>query len=435
MKNILIISVIVLAAFSSQAQIVKGNFVGSDFPEKVYLTKQIGDKSKLIDSAEVIDRRFSFPRTTYTRGYYYLGISDSTALQIVLSPREAVADFEIDNAKTFPRNIKVRSSKENQGYYKYMHDIAPVNDQIQEINVQMQIFGKKLKGMTLAKERDQLIQQKSGMLTSHAKQNPQLYLSEVLAAKEVKGKTAEEQTNLYFTPNFFANKDLLGSDVFPQRISDFLQYLTENKTRPYQVSCDFMLQKARVHPEVFDYTLNFLLESFHRMNRKVLFEYLVEKYVVQPDYAEFDMENHIAERVSLYQSLSIGRQAPNIYIPGDDWLLSKVVDESPQNLVFFWETDCDYCHTAIKELKGAIKEKGLSNLQVITVALDNDRSNWESEIKPHTDWVHVSDFKGWDSPFAKNYQVARTPSFFLLDRDMKIRAKSHRLAEVLLSLE
>ena len=64
------------------------------------------------------------------------------------------------------------------------------------------------------------------------------------------------------------------------------------------------------------------------------------------------------------------------------------------------------------------KPKGL---EIIGVALDVNPVKWKNTIEEKDfNWINVSQFKNYQSPVCKDYKINKTPSFFILDKEMKI---------------
>ena len=75
------------------------------------------------------------------------------------------------------------------------------------------------------------------------------------------------------------------------------------------------------------------------------------------------------------------------------------------------------------------KSKGL---EVIGVALDMNEQKWKSEIENNNfNWINVSQFKNYNSPVCMDYKINKTPSYFIMDREMKIVLKPKSKGEIM----
>lgn len=127
-----------------------------------------------------------------------------------------------------------------------------------------------------------------------------------------------------------------------------------------------------------------------------------------------------------------GKPAPDFVLntaAGDNISLSSLKG----SLVFidFWASWCLPCRKQNVSLvklqekyKLMAKRKGL-NVVFVSVSLDTNKELWNvAVVKDNLNWkLQACDFKGWDSPVVKAYQVKKIPTSFLLGKDGIILAK------------
>lgn len=81
-----------------------------------------------------------------------------------------------------------------------------------------------------------------------------------------------------------------------------------------------------------------------------------------------------------------------------------------------------------KSLYNKYKDKGL---QIIGISLDKDKNEWMSFIRDNKlPWVQWSDFRQWDSPAVKAYDIPEAPSYILIGPDGKIIANDNHLFDI-----
>lgn len=101
-------------------------------------------------------------------------------------------------------------------------------------------------------------------------------------------------------------------------------------------------------------------------------------------------------------------------------------------LIDFWASWCVPCRKENPELRKAYELYHNKGLEIISVSLDDKRSNWVDAINADKlNWNHVSDLKGWNNEISKNYRIGSVPSNFLIDPSGKIVAKNLRGEQVL----
>ena len=117
-----------------------------------------------------------------------------------------------------------------------------------------------------------------------------------------------------------------------------------------------------------------------------------------------------------YRNLKEGNTAPNIQLTDT----KKLSDYKQPVLLVFGTSDCSHCKEgAIELLKHYDTWKSEKNTEVVYISLDTDKEIFEKAYQ-HAPWQTYCDFKGWDSKIAKDYHIWGTPSYFLLDKDLKI---------------
>jgi thiol-disulfide isomerase/thioredoxin len=124
--------------------------------------------------------------------------------------------------------------------------------------------------------------------------------------------------------------------------------------------------------------------------------------------------------------LKVGAIAPEIQLNATTTLSSI---KKPVLLVF-GESGCTHCKKEALELLSYYDTwKAKKNLEVVYISLDIDKQAFKTayQISP---WQTYCDYKGWDTQAAKDYFVNATPTYFLLDKDMKILVHPISLGQV-----
>jgi peroxiredoxin len=126
-----------------------------------------------------------------------------------------------------------------------------------------------------------------------------------------------------------------------------------------------------------------------------------------------------------YGKMAEGSTAPDIdfgaatYYPED--VTAKKLSEvkSDYTLVVFAAGWCPHCTEELPKIAAyypVLKEK---NVEVILVSLDENVSDFAKFAAPFP-FISTTDYKKWEGQAATDYQVYATPSYFLLDKDLKI---------------
>ena len=123
-----------------------------------------------------------------------------------------------------------------------------------------------------------------------------------------------------------------------------------------------------------------------------------------------------------YRKLAIGKTAPNIVLN-----LKNQNDlrnlKNNYKLVVFGASWCPNCQTDYPSLVGKYKKlKEKHDLEVIYISIDTDKKVFEEYYK-ETPFITFCDTKGWETQAAKDYHVFATPTYILLDKELKILSK------------
>ena len=123
-----------------------------------------------------------------------------------------------------------------------------------------------------------------------------------------------------------------------------------------------------------------------------------------------------------YRALALGKTAPNIVLN----LKNKNDLKNLKNnykLVVFGASWCPNCQTDYPSLVGKYKKlKEKHDLEVIYISIDTDKKVFEEYYK-ETPFITFCDTKGWETQAAKDYHVFATPTYILLDKELKILSK------------
>ena len=117
-----------------------------------------------------------------------------------------------------------------------------------------------------------------------------------------------------------------------------------------------------------------------------------------------------------YEALAVGYTAPDIQLTKRK-KLSHIKNNS---LLVFGSSECGPCAEAKKQLLDYYpKWQAKGNIEVVYISIDTDKALYQ-ETFGNTPWQTYCDFKGWDTQAAKDYFVNATPTYVLLDKDLKI---------------
>ena len=127
-----------------------------------------------------------------------------------------------------------------------------------------------------------------------------------------------------------------------------------------------------------------------------------------------------------YRKMAVGKTAPNIVFENiEQRTKSKDLKSLPNKykLVVFGASWCPNCQTDLPKLKEKYETlKQQYDVEMVYISIDTDKTAFESKYK-EAPFITYCDGKGWETQAAKDYYIFATPTYILLDQDLKILAK------------
>jgi thiol-disulfide isomerase/thioredoxin len=121
-----------------------------------------------------------------------------------------------------------------------------------------------------------------------------------------------------------------------------------------------------------------------------------------------------------YRKLAIGQVAPNIQLSAQSDLKSL---SNQFKLVVFGASWCNNCQSDYPSLQGVCRRlKSQIDIEVVYISIDSDTSAFK-QFYSEAPFLTFCDGNGWETPSAQDYHVFATPTYLLLDKDLKILFK------------
>ena len=141
-------------------------------------------------------------------------------------------------------------------------------------------------------------------------------------------------------------------------------------------------------------------------------------------------QREIVDGIETRQRLRIGASAPDIaWKDGENTKTLSTLDGAKTYVLIFWSSTCTHCLQELPPLHKKLKE--MTDVKVIAIGLEDDKTTWKPEIDKLNDFEHVIALGKWESEYAKLYNIQQTPSYFILDGNKKILAKPSDDKEVI----
>jgi thiol-disulfide isomerase/thioredoxin len=209
-----------------------------------------------------------------------------------------------------------------------------------------------------------------------------------------------------------------------------------------------MLLSARTGKEIYPYLLTKFTNKYinpEYMGQDKVFVYIFENFYAKGDTSILNPASRktITERAYSLMANQIGLPAPALNLTdttGKNISLYTVV--APFTLVAFWDPNCGHCKEEIPRLDSMYiakwKAKGVAVYSVNIY--ENEVPAWKkflAEKNISKKWVHVfqtkeakqAEEKAGIPNYRQLYDISKTPTVYLLDKDKRIVAKQLSLEQ------
>ena len=424
------------------AQTLHGEFTGAfRAGTPLYLFEVYGGQLRPVDTTRVASEgTFRFDGEHYPLGNYRLTASPRSWVDLYLNPEEEEVHLRFTDSISHAE-MDVVASQENKAAVKYGPRIGmqfrDERETIQRLaalpeDEKESIREAKSKLRDLRRERRKLLQE------IRKDYGDTFFLSLVELDGPELGSNLETNRRKFFSSGFLASNEFVGTSLIPSKLVEYLTIYTDQSADGLRGAVDEILFQAVGDEEVYGLSLDFLLVFFDRRGPDELFFYLLDEYAADERFERYFSE-HTKERIAVRRMVAPGALAPDFSLPnlsGTDVTLSHVVGNNELSLLFFWRSGCPHCMEAMPEVNAIYDGYRETGFEIIGISLDEVWRDWSGAIAENgVEWLNVSDLKGWDSAAAEIYGVVQTPTFVLINRDMRIEETSSELEDVIAFLE
>ena len=232
----------------------------------------------------------------------------------------------------------------------------------------------------------------------------------------------------------FSDTALVSSQAFRDRLIGYLYQFTNADEKSYDSltinGLDLVFEKAKANMWVYEFVLELALNGYTGMGRSMVTDYLLN----YPQLAEGEITMEEGLRLDSitepYQKVRVGAKAPDYSDVTMDGKPYRLYDSEAKNIiVFFWSTDCEYCHDFLNQIRKKFDLK--SDFELITFALaDNEQEAKSALKKMRLPGYHFYDDSRWEGKAFMVYHVTSTPTVFVLDENKMIVCKPYDWEEL-----
>ncbi len=424
-----------------------------DLSNRIYLYSYYGsDLSEYASSPINEQGDFKFEITNMLpQGLYKIGLDQTNASSIVISGEEGIT-IKADYGELKADSITVTNSRENEAYRALLNEWTRMAGEMAHLNIEKSqistvdpLFTRKMKSI---EEKVRLVFQEHNVNLLYIRETYRdTFMSDLLVGlsliplrtdhPDLEDRYDNDRAfmhDYFFEYIDFGDERMIHTPFLAKRYFTYLDQYTHHTAQGFKDSVDALLAKAEANSEVYDFTVQYLINTFHKKGLPKLAEYVMDRYeedCVRP------LSARTVEKIEGLKRLKVGQIAPEIISQNPDGetialfsLLGKRV-----LMVYFWASWCKGCEAEnphIVRLYNTYHDKGFD---IYAVALDSDKTAWLEAIKKYKfTWTNVSDLREWESEAVEVYHVNRTPTIYLLNSEGEIMAKNLRGKELEMKL-
>ena len=196
----------------------------------------------------------------------------------------------------------------------------------------------------------------------------------------------------------------------------------------YKKAIDHIFKQVNGYDELVKMTGELLIKQFGNKNLTSAAAYLSEKILEEQSCV---IEDSILERkLKQHRDMVVGKKAPEIIFSKSlKNNATKLSDIKSKKLIVFWASWCGHCTAELPMLQKLYPQLQKQGIEVVSISLDTEQTPFLTNIET-TNWVNYCDFKKWDSPVAKDYNVFSTPTLYVLNATNDILLKPKNVTQI-----
>jgi thiol-disulfide isomerase/thioredoxin len=424
---------------------------------KIYLGTNYGNSKVFADSCILNEKSEGVfkSKDKLTSGIYFL-----------VSPKMSILfDFLVDDLQQFKitadttdlKNVIITGSKENEMFKNYSQ---VVNTLFVELNQIEQSFkeAKTEKDSATFKEaylaKDKEIKQKR---RAYIAENPGSMMSFLLNTMEVpeapsipivNGKADSLYPYRYVKDHYWDNivfndNRLLRTPFFENKLDDYFKNYISREPDSIISEVQYMLTVAKTGKEIypfllFKFTNKYISPEF--MGQDKVFLHIYQNFFAKGDTTLLSeaSKKSLRERAYSLMANQLGLPAPILVLNDvNEKRFALHNMKATYTFIAFWDPTCSHCKVEIPKLDSIYKASWIKHdIKVIAVNTNaKEMTLWKEFIKDNKidQWINAYQTdedlnkeikEGKPTTIRQLYDVFKTPTFYLLDKDKKIVAKN-----------
>jgi thiol-disulfide isomerase/thioredoxin len=425
---------------------------------KVYLGTNYGQNRVLADSAILNEASVGYfkGKEKLTPGIYF-----------IVSPKYSILfEFLVDEGQQFKIiadtlslvDYKIIGSKDNDifsSYSKSMNQLGAQRNQLEQAYNSAATTSDSLKYLEALKKMDTSFKQERQKIITTAPNSMMRFFLDVLQRPELPAipiinGMADSTYPFYYVKNHywdnvvFNDNRLLRTPFFEAKLDEYFKNYVSREPDSIIEEVQYMLTVAKTGKEIypfllFKFTNKYISPEF--MGQDKVFLHLFQNFFSKGDtiLLNNDSKKAITERAYSIMANLIGNPAPPLNLNTmDNKLFSLYNSPATYTFIAFWDPTCGHCKEEMPRVD-SFYTKNWKQLGVQVIGVNTnvkELASWKQFItEEHFDagWMHVYQTEaalnaevnaGKATTIRQLYDVFKTPTFYLLDKDKKIIAKN-----------
>ncbi|WP_425235578.1 peroxiredoxin family protein [Ulvibacterium sp.] len=325
------------------------------------------------------------------------------------------------------KGINFLVSEENKIFNKYFGEIQGLTGEIVRWYSEGKTDEAKFKKVTKELKATQMAYEKlsNGMLIQHfiKANSPYIPRENESLFDYVKNRKAN-----YFSALDLKNPMLQASGFLMDKISNYVfTALPLQQMDPLETEKAIQENVSEVSRQMEGTSAGFKFHVFHKLwklaatnDYTTLSDFIYEDYLTP--LAAVTRNQEIINEIKTHNRLRLGAIALEIeWGKGNTLKKLSGLKGYEYYMLIFWSSTCGHCLRDLPRLYEGLKQR--TNLKVVAIGLEDDDIRWKIESAKFENFEHVLAMGKWENEYAKLYDIAKTPTYFILDKEKRIIAK------------
>lgn len=420
----------------------------------VYIGSYYGKGKALVDSAYLNDKSVGVFKGNKLVGGVYFIVSPKMTIQF---------EFLIDSKQQFSivgdtlqkEKVLITGSQDNDLFKNYLIFSSERGKVMQEQEVayhqaKTNADSTKYKNLIMQGDKD-LQAYREDLIKKHPNSLLAMLFNTMKrptapAVPVVKGKPDSLYPYRFVKDHFwddvvFNDDRLLRTPFFESKLDDYFKYYVSPEPDSLIDEVKFILLSAKTGKEIYPYLLTKFTNKYispEFMGQDKVFLYLFENFYAKGDTILLNAASKktITERAYSLMANQLGLpSAPLDLTDTTGKIVSLYGIKAPFTVVAFWDPNCGHCKEEIPRLDSMFRAKWQAlGVAVYAVNIyENENVAWKKFIveKNLRNWYHMyqtkaaraAEEKAGQPSYKQLYDVFKTPTLYLLDKDKRIIAK------------